>query len=151
MGATITVPNIVAAAVNNRKNIIIKKFTLYTNCISKINNTQIDNAKDIDIVMPMYNLTEYRDNYSKTSANLWHYYRDEPFLNGNGAIADFPADNDNSALFKFKTNIAGRAGSDGIKNVTIRVPLKNFNNFWRTLEMPLVNCKINLISYSNLI
>ena len=52
----------------------------FTNCISEINNTQINNAKDIDIVMPIYNLIEYSDNYSKTSGGLWNYYRDEPFL-----------------------------------------------------------------------
>ena len=50
----------------------------FTNCISEINNTQVDNAKDIDIVMPMYNLVEYSDNYVKTSGSLWLYFRDEP-------------------------------------------------------------------------
>ena len=55
----------------------------------------------------MYNLIEYSDNYSKTSESLWHYYRDEPFLNAY-AIGDFPADNNNSASFKFKTKIAGK-------------------------------------------
>ena len=48
------------------------------NCKSGINNTEIDNAKDIDILMAMYNLIEYNDNYSKTSGSLWQYYRDEP-------------------------------------------------------------------------
>ena len=50
----------------------------FINCISEINNMQIDNAKDIDIVMPMYNLIEYSDNYAKTSGSLWQYFRDEP-------------------------------------------------------------------------
>ena len=50
----------------------------------------------------------------KTSMLRWHYYRDETFLNANGAIAEFSADNNNSALFKFKTKIAGRTGNDGI-------------------------------------
>ena len=81
---------------------IIKSCAQFTNCIREINNTQIDNAKDIDIVMSMYNLIESSDDYSKTSGSLWHYYRDEPYLNANGAIADFPADSNNSALFKFK-------------------------------------------------
>ena len=54
-------------AANNINKKIFKNYTLFTNCISKINNTEIDNAKDIDIVMPMYNLIEYSDNYSKTS------------------------------------------------------------------------------------
>ena len=67
--------------------------------------------------MPMYGLIEYSDNYSKTSGSLWEYYRDEPVLNNNGAIIDFPADNNNSALFKFKTKITDRKGNDGIKDV----------------------------------
>ena len=75
MSSTITVPNTAAAAgaaANNRKNIITKNCAPFTNCINKINNTQIHKAKDFDMVMPMYNLTEYSDNYSKTSVNLWH-------------------------------------------------------------------------------
>ena len=68
VSATITVPN---------------NCVPFTNCISEINNTQIDNAKDIDIVMPMYNLIEYCDNYSKTSGSLWQFYRDEAFIDDN--------------------------------------------------------------------
>ena len=60
--------------------------------------------------MPVYNLIECSDNYFKTSGRLWHYYRDEPFLNANGVI-DFP-DNNSSASFKLKTKIAGRTGDD---------------------------------------
>ena len=75
MTATIRIPNTAAqgAERNNWKNIIIKNCAPFINCII---NKQIDNAKDIDIVMPMYNLVEYIDNYSKTSGFLWHYYRD---------------------------------------------------------------------------
>ena len=51
--------------------------------------------------MPTYNLIEYSDNYSKTSESLWQYHTDEPHLNNNGVIADFPADNNDSASFKF--------------------------------------------------
>ena len=80
VSATITVPNTAVGATNKIKNIVIKNCASFTNCISKINNTQIDNAKDIDVVMPMYSLIEYSDNYSKTSVSLWQYYRDEPFL-----------------------------------------------------------------------
>ena len=81
----------------------------------------------------------------KTSMLRWHYYKDEPFLNANGAIADFPADNNNSALLKFKTKIAGRTGNDGTENVKMRVPLKYLGKFWRTLEMSLISCEINLV------
>ena len=145
MSATITVSNTAAAAANNRKNIIIKSCAPFTNCISEINKTQIDNVKDIDIVMSMYNSIEYSDNSSKTSGSLRDYYRDEPFLNANGAIADFPADNNNSVSFKFKTKRAGRTGNDGTNNVKIGVSLNYLSNFWRTLKMPLINCEINFI------
>ena len=56
---------------NNRKNIIIKNSAPFTDCISEINNTQIDNARDSKVVMPMYNLIEYNDNYSTTSGGFW--------------------------------------------------------------------------------
>ena len=106
---------------------------------------QIDNNKGTDIVMPMYNLIQYSDNCSKTSGSLWHYYREEPFFNANGTTGDFPADNNNSASFKFKTKIAGRTEDGGSKNVKIRVALNCLSTFWRTLEMPLINSEINLI------
>ena len=60
------------------RGVIFKNCTLFTKYISKINNTEIDNAQDIDIVMSMYNLIEYSDNYSKTFRSLWQYYKDEP-------------------------------------------------------------------------
>ena len=60
------------------KGVIFKNCAPFIKCISRINNTEIDNAKDIDIVMPMYNLIEYSDNYSKTSGSLWQYYKDDP-------------------------------------------------------------------------
>ena len=65
----------------------------FTNCISEINNTQVDNAKDIDIVMPMYNLIEYSDNYSKTSGGLWKYCKDIPTVNNDCAIIDLAGNN----------------------------------------------------------
>ena len=60
------------------KGVTFRNCAPFTKCISRINNTEIDNAKDIDIVMPMYNLIEYSDNYSKTSGSLWQYYKDDP-------------------------------------------------------------------------
>ena len=98
VSGTITITNRAAAAAanpNNRKNITIEYCAPFANCVSEINNTQIGNAKDTDIGMPKYNLIEYNDNYSKTSGSLYQYYRDEPFLDNNGAIADFPADDNN--------------------------------------------------------
>ena len=143
---TITVndtANAGAAANNTNKKVIFKNCAPFTNCISEINNTQADNAKDIDIVMPMYNLIEYSDNYAKTSGSLWQYCLDKPALN-NGAIVDFE-DGHLSDSFNFKAKITGKTGNDGTKDVEIMVPLKYLSNFWRTLEMSLINCEINLI------
>ena len=114
----------------------------FTNCISKINNTQIGNAEHIDIVMPMHNLIEDSNNYSKTSGSLWQYWKDIPAVNNNGDIVKF---NDANATnsFNFKAKITGQTGDDAkINNVEIMVLL---SNFWGTLEMSLINCKVNLI------
>ena len=83
----------------------------------------------------MYNLIEYSDNYSKTSGSIWQYYNDDP----NNIIT-------RSESFKTKIKITGKTPADGItKDVEIFVPLKNLSNFWRTLEMLLINCEVNLI------
>ena len=76
---------------------MFKNCTPFTNCTSEKNNTKIDNAKDIDVVMPKYNLIEYSNNYSKTSGSLWQCYRDEPTLTDAGAHSNFPG---NSVSFK---------------------------------------------------
>ena len=81
-----------ATANNTNKKVIFKNCAPFTNCISEINNTQIDNAKDIDIVMPMYNLIEYSDNYAKTTGSLW-YCKDIPARNNNDEITEFTAGN----------------------------------------------------------
>ena len=112
--------------------------------LSEINNTKIDNAKDIDIVMPMYNLIEYSDNYAKTIGSLWQYCKDIPARNANNEIIIFDASNLTDS-FKFKAKITGQTGNDGTKDVEIMVPLKYLSNFWRTLEMPLINFEVNLI------
>ena len=133
------------AANNTDKKVIFKNCAPFTNCISKINNTQIDNAEYIDIVMPMYNLIEYSDNYSKTSGSLWQYCKDIPAVNNNGDIVNFNGDNDTDS-FNFKAKITGETNDDGeINDVEIMVPLKYLSNFWRTLEMSLINCEIEVI------
>ena len=89
---TISVNNTAAAdaAVNNiNKKVIFKNCAPFTNCISEINNMQIDNAKDIGIVMSMYNLIEYSDNYAKTIGSLWQYCKDIPARNNNNEITEF--------------------------------------------------------------
>ena len=63
------------------KGVAFKNCAPFINCISEINNTQVDNAKDIDNVIPMYNLIEYSDNYAKTSGSFWRYYRHESNYN----------------------------------------------------------------------
>ena len=133
-----------AAANNTNKKVIFKNCAPFTNCISEINNTQIDNAKDIDIVMPMYNLIEYSDNYAKTTGSLWQYCKDIPARNNNDEIIIFRFNNTTDS-FNFKAKITGQTGDDGTKDVEIMVPLKYLSNFWRTLEMPLINCEVNLI------
>ena len=127
---------------NTNKKVIFKNRAPFTDCISKINNTQVANAKDIDIVMPMYNLIEYSD---KLSGSLWQYCKEIPAVNSNGDIADFNGANA-AASFNFKANIMGQPDDDGERNnVEIKVPLKYLSNFQRTLGMPLINCEVNLI------
>ena len=133
-----------AAANNIDKKVIFKNCAPFTNCISEINNMQIDNAKDIDIVMPMYNLIEYSDNYAKTTGSLWQYCKDIPAKDNNDEIIYFDANNLTDS-FKFKAKITSETGDDGTKDVEIMVPLKYLSNFWRTLEMPLINCEVNII------
>ena len=117
------------------KGVRFKNCAPFTKCISRINDTDIDNAHDIDIVMPMYNLIEYSDNYSKPSGSLWQYYKDIP----NDNLARYES-------FKYKVKITGKTPNNGnTRDVEIIVPLKYLSNFWRTLEMPLINCEVNLI------
>ena len=117
------------------KGVAFKNCATFISCISEINNTQVDNAKDIDIVMPMHNLIEYSDNYAKTTESLWQYFRDEP-----------DDDIEDSKSFKSEIKITGKTPNhDNEKDVEIMVPLKYLSNSWRTLEMPLINCEVNLI------
>ena len=125
----------VRRADERNKGVTFKNCAPFTKCKSGINNTDIDNAHDIDIVMPMYNLIEYSDNYLKTSGSLWQYYKDDP----NDNLTD-------SESFKSKVKITGNTPNNGnTKDFEIIVPLKYLTNFWRTLEMPLINCEVNLI------
>ena len=94
------------------RGVIFKNCAPFINFKSEINNADIDNAKDIDIVMAVYNLIEYNDNYSKTSGSLQKYYKDDPNVN----LAD-------SQLFKSKVKITGNTPIDSnTKDVEIIVP-----------------------------
>ena len=141
----ISVNNTAAAgadANNTGKKVIFKNCAPFTDCISKINNTQVDNAKDIDIVIPMYNVIEYSDNYSKTSGNLWQYCKDILAINNDGNIIDFNGANATDS-FNFKTKITGQTNDNRVINVEIMVSLKYVSIFWRTLEMPLIDSEVN--------
>ena len=127
----ITVNNTAVAdadANNTNKKVIFKNCAPFTICISEINITQVDNAKDIDIVMPMYNLIEYSDNYSKTFGSLWQHCKDIPAVNSNNVIVDF-TDNNLTESFNFKVKITGQTGNGGKKHVEIMVPIKYLSNF----------------------
>ena len=128
---TITVHNIAAAdadANNTNKKVIFKNCAPFTNCIREINNTQVDNAKNIDIVMPKYNLIECSDNYLKTSGSLWQYCKYIPAVNNNNAFVNF-IENNLTDSFNFKVKMTGQLGNDGTKNVEVMVPLNYLSNF----------------------
>ena len=132
---TISVNNTASAgadANNTNRKVIFKDCAPFTHFISEINNTQIDNAKDIDIVMPMYNLMEYSDNYANTTGSLRQYCKDIPARDLNNDFTEFTASSTTDS-FKFKAKITGQTGDDGTKDVEIIVPLKYLSNFWRNL------------------
>ena len=95
--------------------------------------------------MPMYNLIEYSDNYLETSGSLWQYCKEIQEVNKASNIVDFKGANATDS-FNFKTKITGQTCDDGrIHDVEIMVPLKYVSNFWTTLEIPLINCEVELI------
>ena len=131
-----------AATAGANTKLILKNCAPFTKCNLEINDEHVDTAENLDIVMPMYNLIEYSDNYQDSSATLYQYKRDEPPAN----IANDLTQN-NSTSFEYKAELLGDPTvADGIKrlNVKIVVPLKYLSNFFRSLEMPLINCKIKL-------
>ena len=170
--AYIVVKGIVTVSADERnrdemnRQVVLKNDVPFIACISKINRVLVENAEDLDIVMPMYNLLKYSKNYPKKSASLWNYYRDE--------LTEETNDNNgrnknviNSKSFKYKTSITGstynvprRTADDdgnsannpnyhqnerGTKEVEIAVPLKHLGNFWNSLNILLVNCDVALV------
>ena len=128
--------NITDTGGNNNAKVAFKNYAPFEKCRTEINQTFVDDADFINITMPIYNLIEYSDNYSDTSGSLWNFKRDE--IEGD---VDFTVDNVLS--FKYKANLIGNTENNGIKNgVKIAIPLKYLSNFWRSLEMPLINCKV---------
>ena len=88
------------------KSVVFKNNAPFINCISEINGVKIDNAEDLDVVMLMYNLLEYSENYRKTTGSLWNYYRDEP----SNPLSS------NSESFKYQTSIQGNTYNVDEKN-----------------------------------
>ena len=128
---TVTRPN----SVLYDKKLAFKNNAPFTSCISKINNTLIDNAEDLDIVIPMYNLLEYSKNYRKATGSFWNYYRDEPDSGLGGDSNNINFSIKDSKSFLYKTSIIGKLeGNSTEKKVEIVLPLKYLSNFWRTLE-----------------
>ena len=122
--------------------IIIQKLHLKSvhhlkKCRTKINETFVDDAEHINTAIPMYNLIEYSDDYSDTSGSLWQFKRDE--IEG-----DVYLTNNNSSSFKYKSGFISDTDADEAnrKKEGVKIPLKYLSNFWRSLEMPLINCKV---------
>ena len=135
--------------------LILKNNTPLVSCMTKINNEFVEDADDLDVVIPIYNLLEYSKNYRKTIGSLYNYYRDE--LDDDTNLDDNANNNVvSSNAFKYKNKItgntyniaAGAAGHDankaGKQDVQLAIPLKYLGNFWRALNIPLISCEVSL-------
>ena len=121
--------------------VAFKNSAQFTKCVTHINDKQINTSENLE--MPIYNLIEYGDSYSDTFRSLWQFKRDEaPIINTKNP--DYVTTT-NSTSFKYKSVILGKPANDGAwKNAKLVVSLKYLSNFWRSLEMPLIKCKIHL-------
>ena len=131
----------------NATRLALKNCASFTKCNLEINDEHVDTAENLDIVMSMYNLIECSDNCQDSSATLYQYKRDEP--PEDYAVAGLTANNSDSLKYKIKllgnvTEVAGDAAGVRKLNVKVVVPLKYLINFFRSLKMPLINCKIKL-------
>ena len=156
---TVTAPRVNNNANNIRdkrnRPLVSKNNAPFVSCITTINGELIEDANDLDIVIPMYSLLEYSKNYRKTIGSLYNYYRDE--------LSDDADDNNfdnikivNSNTFKYKNKITGNtynvdAGVDGYdvnkngkQEIGLAIPLKYLGNFWRALNIPLISCEASL-------
>ena len=132
-----------AAAADANTRSALKNCAPFTKCNLEINDEHVDTSENLHIAMPMYNLIEYSGNYQDSSATLYQYKRDEP--PEANAINDLTTDT--SSSFKYKVELLGNPVVDNNiarRNVKVVVLLKYLSNFFRSLEMPLVNCKIKL-------
>ena len=131
-----------AANAVNATRLALKNCVPFTKCNLEINDEHVEIAENLDIAMPMYNLIEYSDNYQDSSTTLYQYKRDEP--PEANAVANLTPNN--SSSFKYKIKLLGNidqvnpdAARVGRLNVKVIVPLKYLSNFFRSLEMPLIN------------
>ena len=132
-----------AAAANDNTRLALKNCTPFSKCNLEINDEHVDTAENLNMTMPMYDLIEYSDNYQDSSATLYRYKRDEPLEAD--AVADLTTNT--SSSFKYKVNLLGNPlVANNIEKISVKVlvPLQYLSNFFRSLEMPLINCKIKL-------
>ena len=122
--------------------VAFKNSAPFIKCVTNINHEYVETADNLDIILPMRNLLEYSDNYEESSGSLYQFKRDEPPEN-NGDV-----NSTNSESFKYISKLLGDTTEDGhnrkLEDAKIVVPLKYLGNFFRSLEMPLINCKIDL-------
>ena len=125
------------------KKLAFKNNAPFTGCILGVNNFLIDVADDLDVVMPMYNLLIYSKSYRKTTRSFFNYYRDEQ---NSGAAGNIDYSMKNSKSFDYKTSITEKLEGSSVEKdvIEIVVPLKYLSNFWRTLDIPLINCEVSL-------
>ena len=127
---------------NENRKLAFENNASFTTCLSKVNGILIDNV-DLDDVMPIYNFLDYSSNHEKTTGSLWNYYRDQPKYdavgNGNAKMAISLTD---SKSFNYETIITGElnAGENRNNDIKIIVPSKHLNNFWRMLNISMINC-----------
>ena len=123
---------------DNDTKVAFKNCIPFKKCRTEINETFVDDAEHINIAMPMYNLIEYSDNYFDTPGSLWQFKSDE--------IEDVDLTVDHSSSLKYKSSFIGDTDADGVnrkkEDVKIGTPLNYLSNFWRSLEIPLINCKV---------
>ena len=128
--------NINVAGGNINTKVAFKNCSPFRKCRTEISETFIDEAEHINFAMPMYNLIKYSDNYSDTSGSLWQFKRDE--IEGNvDLIVDANHIPNDSPSDKYKSSLITNRN-----DAKIAVPLKYLSNFWRLLEIPLINCKV---------
>ena len=144
----ILVKGTITVAGNNQRDrqnrpLILKNNVPFISCITRINGELIEDADDLDIVMPMYNLLEYSKNYRKTIGSLYNYYRDKLSNDAdNNQFNNIKVVNSNT--FKYKNKIVDNTDNQGTKDIELAIPLKYLGNFWRALNIPLISCEVSL-------